>query len=431
MTPAAVLPQPTAVAAASPLRLADRATAFVPSVWAVIDALYAAHPDRDLIFFGGGAPPAELIPAERLRWAAERAWRDAPSALDYGEVAGYPPLRGLIAERMARRGATVDPAQILLTNGSQQAIDLVARALLDPGDIVVVEEPTYLGALQTFAGWQARYLAVPIDDEGLRPDALAAALAMADRPPKFLYTVPTFQNPSGATLSSRRRHDLLAVARAHGLPVVEDDPYGDLWYGDGPPPPPLRALDPGVVYLGTFSKTLAPGLRAGWVAAPAPLAEALFFAKEGSDIHGDRISARTVFHAADGFLDDHLAAVRPVYRRRRDVLLGALAESMPPGVRWATPEGGFFVWLELPAGLDGVALLPRAAAAGVVFLPGAWFSPDPSPTTRRALRLNFSTLPEERIVEGIRRLGQVIASSRAGDARSQPPAGAVAGKAAD
>jgi len=394
--------------APSPFRPARRARAFAPSVWAEIDALYAKHPDGDLIFFGGGAPPAELIPSERLRWAAERAWTDAPRALDYGEVAGYEPLRGLIARRMGARGMAVDPGQILLTTGSQQGIDLVARLMLDPGDAVVVEEPTYLGALQAFGGWEATFLPVAIDEEGVRIDALAAVLAAAPRPPKLLYTVPTFQNPSGATLSRRRREALLAVARAHGVLVVEDDPYGELWY-DEAPPPPLRALDPEVVYLGTFSKTLAPALRAGWVAAPPALAEAFFFAKEGSDIHNDRIGARTVFHAAEGFLDGHLAAVRPRYRRRRDVLLGALAEFMPAGVRWSAPRGGFFVWVELPAGMDGVELLPRAAAAGVVFLPGAWFSPAPTAATRRALRLNFSTLPEPRIVEGARRLSGAIA----------------------
>lgn len=403
----ASLTTPEMTNSTSRFRLARRATAFAPSVWAEVDALYAAHPDRDVIFFGGGAPPAELIPSERLRWAAERAWEDAPDALNYGEGAGYAPLRELIAIRMAARGMAVDVEQLLVTNGSQQGIDLVARALLDPGDLVVVEEPTYLGALQTFDGWEATYLPIPVDDEGLRPDALARALATAPRRPKFLYTVPTFQNPSGATLSLPRRRELLAVAHQYGLPVVEDDPYGEIWFGE-PPPPPLRALDEDVVYLGTFSKTLAPGLRTGWVAAPPPLAEAVFFAKEGSDIHNERIASRTVYHAADGFLDGHLTAVRPVYRRRRDVLLAALAESMPAGVHWTKPDGGFFVWVTLPVELDAVDLLPHAAAAGVIYLPGAWFSPDPSPATRRALRLNFSTLPEARITEGVRRLGTLI-----------------------
>lgn len=387
---------------------ARRAAAFAPSVWAAIDALYAAHPDRDLIFFGGGAPPADLIPTARLREAAMLAWRDAPAALDYGEVAGYPPLRRLIADRMAARGMVVDPEQVLVTNGSQQGIDLVARLFLDPGDLVVVEEPTYLGALQTFAGWEASFLTVPLDGDGIRVDILADLLEHSPRRPKLLYLVPTFQNPSGVSLSLSRRRHLLGLARQHGLVVIEDDPYGDLWY-DQPPPPPLRALDPDVVYLGTFSKTLAPGLRVGWVAAPPAIAEPLFFAKEGSDIHNERLSARTVYHAADGFLDDHLAAVRPVYRHRRDVLLAGLAEFMPPGVGWTSPSGGFFVWVDLPKGRDAVALLARAAAAGVVYLPGAWFSPNPTSATRRSLRLNFSTLPEDRIVEGLRRLGRVIA----------------------
>jgi 2-aminoadipate transaminase len=396
----------TAIRSETPA-LARRAAAFAPSIWADVDALYATLPDRDLIFFGGGAPAAELIPTARLREAAGRAWDDAPAALDYGEVAGYLPLRRLIAERMATRGMSVDPERLLVTNGSQQGIDLVGRVLLDPGDTVVVEEPTYLGALQTFDGWQATYLPIAIDDEGLRPDALEAALLGCPHPPKLLYMVPTFQNPSGATLSRQRRERVLAIARRHGLTVVEDDPYGELWY-DEAPPVPMRALDPDVVYLGTFSKTLAPGLRQGWAAAPPALADALFFAKEGSDIHNERISTRTVYHAANGFLDDHLARVRPIYRARRDILLTSLGEAMPAGVRWKVPSGGFFVWVELPDGLDAVAMLPAAAAQGVVYLPGAWFSPAPTAATRRALRLNFSTLPEPRIVEGVRRLAGAI-----------------------
>ncbi|MDP9363240.1 MAG: PLP-dependent aminotransferase family protein [Chloroflexota bacterium] len=395
----------TASTTAAPA-LARRTAGFAPSFWAGLEKLFGRHPD--MIFFGGGTPARELIPVERLRAAAARAWEDAPGALDYGEVAGYRPLRELIATRMALQGMTVDPDHLLVTNGSQQGIDLVARLLLDPGDAVVVEAPTFLGAFQTFAAYEATYLPVPLDDDGLQIDALERVLAKAPRPPKLLYTIPTFQNPSGVTLSRPRREALLAVARAHNLVVVEDDPYGELRYG-GESVPPLRALDPGVLYLGTFSKTIAPGLRVGWVAAPDSLVPLLHSAKEGVDIHNERITARTVFHAASGgFLDDHLTRARAVYRDRRDVLLAALRDQMPAGVRWSEPEGGFFVWVTLPEGQDAAAILPRAAERGVTFLPGAWFSPPTATPDPRTLRLNFSTLPEERIVEGVRRFGEVL-----------------------
>ena len=390
--------------AASGPALARRAAGFAPSFWAGLEDLFGRHPD--MIFFGGGTPARELVPVERLRAAAGRAWEDAPEALDYAEVPGYRPLRELIATRMAGQGMAVDPDHLVVTNGSQQGIDLVARLALDPGDAVAIEAPTFLGALQTFAAYEATYVPVPIDEEGLRIDALQRVLADRPRPPKLLYTIPTFQNPTGATLSRPRREALLSLARAHNLLVVEDDPYGELRY-EGESVPPLRALDPDVVYLGTFSKTIAPGLRVGWIAAPGHLTDLLHSAKEGADIHNDRITTRTVFHAAGGFLDDHLAAVRPVYRRRRDVLLTTLRQHMPPGVRWSEPEGGFFVWVELPDGMDADRLLPAAAERGVTFLPGAWFySGEPD---RRTLRLNFSTLPEERIAEGVRRLAGAIA----------------------
>ncbi len=383
--------------------LARRAAGFAPSFWSGLEALLANH--SDMIFFGGGTPPRELVPVERLRWASVRAWEDAPAALDYGEVAGYRPLRELIAVRMALQGMSVDPDHLLVSNGSQQGIDLVARLLLDPGDAILIEAPTFLGALQTFAAYEVEYLAVPVDGNGLRIDALERVLATAPRPLKLLYTIPTFQNPTGATLSRQRREAVLSLARAHNLVIVEDDPYGELRY-DGETVPPLRALDPDVVYLGTFSKTIAPGLRVGWIAAPPVLVPLLHSAKEGADIHNERITTRTVCHAADGFLDDHLTAARAVYRRRRDGLLAALRERMPPGVRWTEPAGGFFVWVELPPGMDADALLPVAAEHGVSYLPGAWFFP--AAPERNTLRLNFSTLPEERIAEGMRRLATTI-----------------------
>lgn len=400
MTAATLDDLPTAIEMRA---LARRAAAFQPSVWQIIDDVLARHPDA--IYFGAGAPAREAIPLARLQKAAVAAWADADGALDYGEVKGYWPLRELISRRMARRGMVVDPSQVLITYGSQQGMDFVAKLMLDPGDLIVVEGPTYPGAMQAFDAYEASYLTVPVDDAGLDVAALAGRLDRLARAPKLIYTVPTFQNPSGITMTGDRREALLALARARGILVVEDDPYGELWI-DAPPPPTLRAYDPGVVYLGTFSKTIAPGIRVGWLTAPPDLIEMLTMAKEATDIVGNRIITRTVHHAADGFLDDHVAAARALYGRRRDAMLAALAAEMPASVAWSRPGGGFFVWLTLPKGMDAEVLLPAAAARGVAFLPGAWFYPDRD--VRNALRLSYSTKSESVIAEGIHRLGAAI-----------------------
>ncbi len=399
--------------------LARRARAFGPSLWAEVGAYLDRHPDP--VFFGSGAPAPELTPLDRLRAAAAEVWADAAGNLGYAEATGYEPLRQLVAARMADRGAAVDPAQVLITNGSQQGIDLVARLLLDPGDAVVVEGPTYLGALTVFEAAEATYVVVPMDDEGL--DVAALGSALADRAarglpaPKLLYTVPTFQNPTGGTMSDARRRAVLALARRHNLLVVEDDPYGELRY-DGEPIATLRALDPDVVYLGTFSKTIAPGLRVGWLVAPTELVDPLTNAREAADIHGERMTARIVHRTADGFLDGHLVAARAVYRRRRDALLRCLERHLPAGTTWQAPTGGFFVWVELPQGLDAAALLPAAADRGVVYMPGGWFYPDRR--ADRGLRLSFSTLDEATIARGTERLGAVVAEALGGMAGDTP-----------
>jgi len=388
---------------------ARRAASFARSPWAAVTSLLDRHPA--MIYFGDGMPARDLMPVARLREASARAWDDAPAALEYGDTFGWDPLRDFIVERMARQGMVAARDQIMVTTGAQQGLDLLCKLLLDPGDLVVVEGPTYLGALQTFDAYEATYLVVPVDADGMRVDQLEQALASAPRPPKLIYTIPTFQNPSGDTLSRQRRHRLLALAHAHGVALIEDDPYGELRFA-GAPQPPLRALDPRVLYLGTFSKTIAPGLRVGWIAAPEALLPLLMGARESADLHSERISMRTVYHAAHGFLDTHLAQVRTAYRARRDAMLAGLRAEMPPGARWSHPEGGFFVWLELPPGLSADDLLPRAADRGVLYLPASFFYPHGfphgHPAARGALRLNFSTLPAPVIAEGIRRLGAAI-----------------------
>ncbi len=378
---------------------------FAASVWPWVHELEERNPEA--VFFGGGVPPTDVIPVERLRQAAARSWGDGPDVLLYGEVRGYQPLRELIAWRMGARGASVDPADVLITNGAQQGIDLAARVFVDPGDIVLTEAPTFMDALRVFRSHEAEPVGIPVDDDGLQVDALAEILDRLPKRPKFLYTVPTYQNPMGVTLSTARRRALVDLARTRGLVIVEDDPYGELSF-DGPPAPTLKSLDPEVVYLGTFSKVLAPGLRVGWVASSPRLREAFFNVKEGTDIHNERIMTRTVFHTANGFLDEHIAATCEIYRSRRDAMLAGLEREMPEGVQWTVPSGGFFLWATLPEGYDTDAMLPAATDRGIIYLPSSWFYPDGS--WRRSMRLNFSSQPEERITEAMRRLAETIAA---------------------
>ena len=376
---------------------------FAASVWPWVDQMAERNPEA--VFFGGGVPPTEAIPVARLRAGADRAWADGAETLLYGEVRGYRPLRELIVERMAARGAIVDPADVLITNGAQQGIDLAARIFIDPGDFVLTEEPTFMDALRVFRSHEAEPVGVPVDEEGLRVDALATLLDRLPKRPKFLYTMPTYQNPMGVSMSAARRRALVDLARERGIAIVEDDPYGELSY-DGDSLPTLKSLDPDVIFLGTFSKVLAPGLRVGWVASSPRLREAFFNVKEGTDIHNERIMTRTVYHSARDFLDEHIATTREIYRPRRDAMLAGLEREMPAGVRWTTPHGGFFLWVTLPEQYETDAMLPDATDRGVIYLPSSWFYPDRSWT--RSLRLNFSAQPVERIREAMRRLAETI-----------------------
>ena len=385
-------------------RLARRSASYATSPWAAIDPHLSAHPD--LIYFGSGAPAAELYPMERLGWAAGEAWeRMAPRELDYGELAGYPPLRTLIAGRMA--GAGVDAGdEVMITSGSQQAIDFAAKLFLDPGDVVVVEAPTYIGALQALDGYEPTYWSIPMDDEGLDVVALRRRIGETGLVPKLAYVIPTFQNPTGRTMSPDRRRALVELCAEHGIAIIEDDPYGEMWHG-APPPVALRGLSADVIYLGTFSKTMAPGMRVGWMVAPASIYERLLLAKEATDINAARPAMRDMFLAADGFIDDHVAAARLVYARRCEAMVTALRDHMPPGVTWIEPRGGFFTWVTLPHGLTASELLPVAARHGVGFLPGRFFYPL-ADVVDDSLRLSFSSLTEDRIAAGIERLGLAV-----------------------
>ncbi len=389
--------------------LARRSVSFEMSPWAAADALHESYPDP--ILFGNGAPAAACQPIERLREASAIAWSEASGALDYGELAGYAPLRELILDRLATRGISAKGDDILVTSGSQQGIDLVAKLMLDPGDGIIVEGPTYIGAMQVFDAYEAHYFVCPVDSDGLCPDTLEQLLGNPENRIKMIYTMPVFQNPTGSIMSEERRGRLLNAAARHGVLVVEDDPYGELWF-DTPPPAALRSVAEDVIYLGTFSKTIAPGIRVGWMVAPPQLMPLLLLAKEGVDINSDRIMTRTVYHTAIGFLDDHIAELRGFYAERRDALVDTLVEVMPADITIPRPNGGFFEWIELGDDEDSVDLLRVAAEHGVGFLPGAWFYPA-GQSLPNGLRMSFSAMSLERIVEGATRLGAAMADYRA------------------
>ncbi|MEV7521580.1 PLP-dependent aminotransferase family protein [Streptomyces sp. NPDC091371] len=362
-----------------------------------------------VISFAGGLPAPELFDTEGLRAAYDAAFAtSARRALQYSTTDGDPELRAAVAARATARGLATDADDVLITSGSQQALTLITAALVEPGDVVLVENPTYLAALQCFGLAGARVVPVPCDEEGIVPEALADLVGQER--PKLLYTIPTFQNPTGRTLPAGRRAAVAEIAARMGLWLVEDDPYGDLRY-EGADVPWLAA-HPGAedrtALLGSFSKIMAPGLRLGWLRAPAALRRAAVVAKQAADLHTstvDQLAAARYFAAVD--LDAHIATVRTAYRARRDALLAGLGDALPAGSSWNRPEGGMFVWARLPEFHDAAALLRAAISRQVAFVPGAPFftgSPDP-----RTLRLSFSTHTPQEIAEGVSRLGAALA----------------------
>jgi 2-aminoadipate transaminase len=381
-----------------PWTLAARAEKMNPSV---IREILKVTEKPGIISFAGGLPSPKTFPLAAFTEACAKVLReDGHAALQYAASEGYGPLRERVAAMLPWK---VDPAQVLITTGSQQGLDLLAKILIDKDSPILVETPTYLGALQAFTPMEPRVVAVDSDDEGIDVDDLTRKAAGG----RFLYVLPNFQNPTGRTMSEARRAALSARAAELGLPLVEDNPYGDLWF-DAPPPPPLSARNPdGCLYLGSFSKVLAPGLRLGFLVAPKALYPKLLQAKQAADLHSPGFNQRMVAEVMkDGFLDRHVPTIRALYKSQRDAMLAALKREMPAGTTWNTPDGGMFLWARLPAGMNAVELLPKAVDKNVAFVPGAAFYADNA--DERTMRLSFVTASVEQINTGVAALAAAI-----------------------
>ncbi len=378
----------------------------------VMRDLMALTERPDVISLAGGWPDTSTFPADSYAALMSTvASQSCARALQYGPTEGLSLVKQCIAQVMQAEGIEIDSDELLVTTGGQQVIDLVCKTLLDPGDVVVCEAPTYPGAVPTFCAYEADVVHVTMDRDGMRVDELEATLdrlESAGRRPKFIYTVPTFHNPAGVTMSLERRRELVRIANERELLVLEDNPYGLLRY-EGSPLPTLRVLDGGafVIYASTFSKILSPGVRLGWTAAPAPVLEKMNVGKQASDLCSSSISQYFVSAYFDsGPWEDYVRSLIEIYRRRRDVMLDSLAEHFPREAEWTHPQGGLFIWATLPDYIDTTDLLARALDQQVAFVPGRAAFLDGRGGS--SMRLNFSGVDEELIREGVRRLGEVV-----------------------
>ena len=388
----------------SPWTQARRAARMNPSI---IREILKVTEKPGILSMAGGLPSADTFPVDALKAACDKVLsQNAREALQYASSEGFAPLREWVAGRVESLGLKVSPDQVLITTGSQQGLDLVGKILCDAGAPVAVETPTYLGALQAFAPYEPIFCSLHSDGEGVDPAALARL--PHDAPgTRFAYLLPNYQNPTGRVMSAARRQAVVAAARAAKVPLVEDNPYGDLWFDEAPPPSLASLWPEGSIYLGSFSKVLTPGFRLGYVIAPPELYPKLLQAKQAADLHTPGFNQRVVYEVVrNGFLDQHVPKIRALYKANRDAMAEGLKTHLPPGCEWQKPEGGMFFWVRLPAGLDALALLPTAVEAGIAFVPGSAFyahAPDP-----RTLRLSFVTLTTSLITEGIAILGRVL-----------------------
>ena len=379
----------------------------------VIRELLKFTEQPDIISFAGGLPAPDVFPLEEFRAACNQVLDHyGPQALQYGTTEGYGPLREMIARHTARYSVEVGPENILITSGSQQALDFLGRLFINRGDYIVVESPTYLGALQAWNAYGAQYIPVRADENGMIVDELEAALRIG---PKFIYVLPNFQNPSGSTLCLERRKQLVELADKYGVPIVEDDPYGQLRY-EGDHIPSVVSLDSeyrgpngghysgNVIYLSTFSKLLAPGLRLAWIIAPPEVIRKLVMTKQAADLHTATFNQYVAYEVAKGgFLDEHVKTIRATYKERRDVMVEMMEEMFPTGVTWSKPAGGMFLWGVLPEDMDAAEVLKAAIGRKVAFVPGEAFHPRGG--GKNTMRLNFSYSSPDTIREGITRMG--------------------------
>lgn len=386
--------------------LARRCTRMTPSILREILKV-AERPGVKSM--AGGLPSPHTFPVEAIREACDRVLTDAPgAALQYAASEGFAPLREWVAARVSGPGYEVSPEQVLITTGSQQGLELVAKIFIDAGSPVAVEQPTYLGALQAYEAFEPSYVSLTSDSEGPLPESIASLSARAPGT-RFAYLLPNFQNPTGGQISDTRRDALVAAAEQAGIPILEDNPYGDIWFDEAPPASITSRWPEGCIYLGSFSKVLTPGFRLGYIVAPKPIYSKLLSAKQGEDLHTPGFNQRVVYEVVkSGFLDAHIPTIRTRYRQQRDAMAAALRTHMPAGTTWQEPKGGMFFWLRLPEGFDTLPLLEKAVDAGIAFVPGAPFyteAPD-----RRTMRLSFVTLTTDEIADAIAALGRVVAA---------------------
>lgn len=363
----------------------------------------------EIISFAGGLPSADGFPITELRQAFDTVLAtDGRAALQYGPTEGYTPLREWVAQDLSTEDVNIDVNEVLIVSGSQQALDMLGKLFIDVGSKVLVESPTYLGALQSFSVFEPEYVAMDTDDGGLIPAEVSTAKAAGAR---FLYALPNFQNPTGRTMSEARRQELVERCATAGIPIIEDDPYGELRYKGTPQPSLLhlgRKAGATVVRLGSFSKVLAPGLRLGYIVAPAAIIDKLVQIKQATDLHSPSVTQMAVYEAVKGgFLQQHLPTVRDLYKQQCQYMLDAMAQHFPDNVKWTRPEGGMFLWVTLPEHMDSQDLLHKAIERNVAFVPGEPFYAAGEPK-RNTFRLSFVTVSEDRIREGIAILGQLI-----------------------
>lgn len=379
-----------------------RATAIKSSV---IREILKVTVRPEVISFAGGLPSDASFPIVQLKNAFERVLTEAPqAALQYSTTDGYEPLRTWVAEQKSTAGATISPNQVIIVSGSQQALDLIAKVFLNENDKVLVETPTYLGALQAFELFFPQFVSVDSDEDGLVAESLTEEQTKGA---KFIYTLPNFQNPTGRLMSEARRQTLVQKARELDLLVIEDDPYGELWYESAPPASLLSRMPERVIHMGSFSKILAPGLRLGYIIAPEEIARKIEQVKQATDLHTSTTTQRVVYEVVkDGFLAQHISIIRTMYHQQAQVMLDALGQFMPTGVKWNQPAGGMFLWLQLPTGGDSEEMLKKALNRNVAYVPGTpFYANQPQVNT---MRLAFVTVPPEKIRAGVQVLGEVF-----------------------